>query len=419
MKRVVLIVFLFLFGLQINAQVTPDPKIDRKSSQDVFINKLEITEQYTILHMQYYDRSDSELDDFFNRNPGVLKRLEDMGLSRSDAERLYSQQFSVQQTISFQPESKIVLSDGKSFKFIKAVNIPVSPERQAVEKGKKYFFKAYFEKIPAGYEKIDMIEHPVDYEGDTNYWNFKGIHINNPLNRKPVEESPVQEEVLTAKDFRLFGKIYNAATQETINAKIVCKDTETGAVIDSLQTARTGRYEFLIDTENVNYTVSAEGYEELTEFLDLKFFLKQGRFEKDIYLDPVEQEETKGEDTSIGEQLDETATSFKLDKVYFNLGDARILEASHAQLDNLVNHLKDNPKLKILIEGHTDNQGDQMLNERLSLDRANNVRNYLIEKGVDAKRIQFKGHGSSIPIAPNDTEENRSKNRRVEYKFVD
>lgn len=418
MKRVILIVFLFLFGLQANAQVTPDPKIDRKSSQDVFINKLEITEQYTILHMQYYDRSDSELDEFFKRNPSILKRLEDMGLSRREAERLYNQQFSVQQTISFQPSSKIVLSDGKSYRFIKAVNIPVSPERLPVERGKKYFFKAYFEKIPPGYEKIDMIEHHVDYEGDTNYWNFKGIHINNPLNRVPAQESPVQEEVLTAKDFRLYGKIYNAATEETINAKIVCKDTQTGEVIDSLQTARTGRYEFLIDTENVNYTVSAEGFEDLTEFLDLKFFLKQGQFEKDIYLDPAEQVEPE-EDTSIGEQLDETATSFKLDKVYFNLGDARILEASHAQLDNLVKYLKDNPELKILIEGHTDNQGDQMLNQRLSLDRAYNVRNYLVEKGIDTKRIQFKGHGSSIPVAPNDTEENRSKNRRVEYKFVD
>jgi OOP family OmpA-OmpF porin len=429
MRKLIIIVFSLVFSGSVVAQVSPNPKIDRKSAQNVFVNKIEITADYTVFHMQFYDKSGSDvLQQLLKENPGIMQRYEDMGLPKGQAEQFLRKRFGGgEQTISFQPSSKLVLKDGQTFKFIKAVNIPVSPERQIVEAGKKYFFKVYFERIPAGFDKIDLIEYDTDSDGTMQYWNFTGIHINNPKNRKPAADSPVEQEVFKAENFRLFGRILNAETKAPIHAKIVCLDGKSGKVIDSLQTSRTGKYEFILDSEDIKYVVSSNGYFDLDESLNLKFFLKAGQFEKDIYLDPtaeiiaeedsVQAIEEEEETVSIGEQLDENATSFKLDKVYFDLGQAVILDESYAQLDHLVEHLKENADLKIQIEGHTDNQGDAKANQKLSLDRAFNVRQYLIAKGIDSKRIRFKGFGSSQPVASNDSEENRSKNRRVEYKF--
>ena len=435
MRKLIVLVFSLVFSSSVIAQVSPNPKIDRKSSQNVFVNKIEITSEYTVFHMQFYDKSGSdELQQLLKDNPGIIQRYEDMGLPKGQAEQFLKERFGVEEkTISFQPSSKVVLEDGQTFKFIKAVNIPVSPERKKVETSKKYFFKVYFERIPAGFGKIDLVEYNTDSEGDMEYWNFTGIHINNPKNRKPAADSPVEQEVFKAENFKLYGRILNAETKDPIHAKIVCVDSKTGQVIDSLQTSRTGKYEFLLDSEDVKYVVSSNGYFDLDESLNLKFFLKAGQFEKDIYLDPKDsktvdslvkdeqavEDKIEVEENSIGEQWDEEATSFKLDKVYFDLGQAVILDESYAQLDNLVAHLKENADLKIQIEGHTDNQGDAKANQKLSLDRAYNVRQYLIAKGIDSKRIKFKGYGSSKPVASSDTEENRSKNRRVEYKFLD
>jgi len=71
------------------------------------------------------------------------------------------------------------------------------------------------------------------------------------------------------------------------------------------------------------------------------------------------------------------------------------------------------PRLRIEIQGHTDNQGDDDYNSRLSQKRAEAVKNYLIGLGIDASRLSAKGYSSSKPVAPNNTKEGRAKNRRV------
>lgn len=438
MRGFLLVFFAVLWAGPVLSQVTPNPSIERKSAKNVFINKIEITSEHTVFHMQFYDKSDEDsFDRFMKENPEIGRRLKDMGLNREQALKLFRERMSMGQTISFQPGSRVVLPDGRKFKFIKAINIPVSPERQEVETGKKYFFKVYFEKIPAGFEKIDLIEYDTDTEGTFQYWNFNGIKINNPKNRQPAAESPVEEPVLKTTDFRVYGRILNAATNEPIHAKIICDGRETGETIDSLQTSRTGKYEFYVNENEISFRVSAPGFEELTESVNLKVFLKSGSFEKDIYVEPLPtrdgvtevEEEPAGADEKrtdaeekpaeiIGEKLNEEATAFKLDKVYFNLGQAVILEESYEQLNLLAEYLLANPELKIRIEGHTDNQGDAAANQKLSIERAFNVRQYLIGKGIDGKRISFKGFGSSRPVSPNDTEESRSRNRRVEYVIV-
>ena len=73
---------------------------------------------------------------------------------------------------------------------------------------------------------------------------------------------------------------------------------------------------------------------------------------------------------------------------------------------------------KLILSGYTDDKGSADYNLKLSNDRANAVKNYLVNKGIDANRISAKGYGENNPIAPNDTDENRAKNRRVEFKIV-
>lgn len=84
-------------------------------------------------------------------------------------------------------------------------------------------------------------------------------------------------------------------------------------------------------------------------------------------------------------------------------------------LDHVAKVLSDNPAYMVEIQGHTDNEGKADKNQILSVNRANAVRDYLISKGIDAKRLTANGYGQSRPVAPNTTVEGRAKNRRVEF----
>ena len=107
------------------------------------------------------------------------------------------------------------------------------------------------------------------------------------------------------------------------------------------------------------------------------------------------------------------------EKIFFETDKKRIQERSFPILDEVVKVLKEKPELRIRIEGHTDNRkGEHTDNQRLSQRRANEVRDYLVDHDVDIKRLEAKGYGDSKPLAPNDTDEGREKNRRVEFVII-
>lgn len=99
----------------------------------------------------------------------------------------------------------------------------------------------------------------------------------------------------------------------------------------------------------------------------------------------------------------------------FKSGSAVILTSSYPILDNVVKVMKNNAKIQLSIEGHTDNVGNPTFNLNLSKQRAEAARNYLIKKGVEAARVFAIGFGDSRPITTNDTDEGRQENRRVEF----
>lgn len=108
----------------------------------------------------------------------------------------------------------------------------------------------------------------------------------------------------------------------------------------------------------------------------------------------------------------------RLNNVFFDTGKAILRDESGPELDRIVTLLNDKPKLVIQVDGHTDNTGSNEINNRLSQDRADAVREYLIGKGIEPDRVASKGFGEAKPIATNDTDEGRQQNRRVEFVIL-
>jgi outer membrane protein OmpA-like peptidoglycan-associated protein len=106
--------------------------------------------------------------------------------------------------------------------------------------------------------------------------------------------------------------------------------------------------------------------------------------------------------------------NFAAKNVFFNTGSAKLLPKSYKSLDEVAKLMLEDESLKMDIDGHTDSQGSDELNQTLSEKRANAVRDYLISKGIDPSRLKATGYGESRPIADNNTAAGRAKNRRTE-----
>lgn len=108
-----------------------------------------------------------------------------------------------------------------------------------------------------------------------------------------------------------------------------------------------------------------------------------------------------------------------VENILFNTGKATLRTESYSELNKLARLLNENPSVRIEVSGHTDNVGSAAVNTRLSRERAQSVKNYLEVQGVAADRIESAGYGFERPIAPNNTEEGRAANRRVEIEVID
>ena len=122
---------------------------------------------------------------------------------------------------------------------------------------------------------------------------------------------------------------------------------------------------------------------------------------KDLYLVPIE----------VGQIV-------SMQNVFFEQGKPLLLNNSYPELDKLAYILLTNSTMEIRIDGHTDNVGDPKLNMKLSQERVDVVRDYLVKKGVTAKRMTTKAFGGTKPIASNATEATRKLNRRVEFTIT-
>lgn len=110
--------------------------------------------------------------------------------------------------------------------------------------------------------------------------------------------------------------------------------------------------------------------------------------------------------------------SVTLNNIYFEKASAMLLPESKPELEKIFQFMNSNPKIAIELSGHTSSEGKDDYNMQLSSDRANAIKRWLTEKGIDENRINAIGYGKTKPVADNSTEEGRKKNRRVELKVI-
>lgn len=199
------------------------------------------------------------------------------------------------------------------------------------------------------------------------------------------------------------GKVINSKTNEPISANIYYENLSSNKEMGQTSSSPdNGYYSIVLPFGNqVGFRASSNGYISSNENLDLTEFQNFQTIERDIFLTPIE----------IGQVV-------KLNNIFFETGKSSLLIESYPELDRLVQLMKENPKMKIELLGHTDNVGSDQSNLNLSNERVTSVKNYLIKNGIDETRIIGKGYGSASPIAPNDNDENRQLNRRVELKVL-
>ncbi len=111
-------------------------------------------------------------------------------------------------------------------------------------------------------------------------------------------------------------------------------------------------------------------------------------------------------------------STFRLENVTFETGNANLTQGSHPELDNVARKMNLDPSANLQISGHTDNVGNEQNNVQLSTDRAESIKAYLVARGINSDRIYAKGYGSSRPVASNDSDSGRAQNRRVEITIV-
>jgi outer membrane protein OmpA-like peptidoglycan-associated protein/Tol biopolymer transport system component/Tfp pilus assembly protein PilF len=187
-------------------------------------------------------------------------------------------------------------------------------------------------------------------------------------------------------------------------------DLKTGQVYVSATTRKDGTALAALPAgKNYALNINKKGYLFYSENFDL---IGTATFEKPFHLD-VALQPLGGDSTNI--TVPTGTRPVVLRNVFFETGSAALRPESTAELDRLAGLLREMPGMKIQLNGHTDNVGDDASNQTLSENRAKAVYNYLVEKGIPAERLRFKGFGESQPVQTNDTAEGRAQNRRTEF----
>ncbi len=205
----------------------------------------------------------------------------------------------------------------------------------------------------------------------------------------------------------LRGEVKQADGIPVANASVEIKNTKTKEVTKAVYDSTSGSYVAAINLKKnkdaLIVTVKAPDYSFASQTVDMK----EVTFAK------------PPSSTTLNVAKVEKGKSFVINNITYATGAADLYPQSFITLDEFGDYLKLNPKMKVEIQGHTDNVGNEADNKLLSDKRANNVKNYLEKKGITAGRVTAKGYGASKPMADNNTVEGKAKNRRTEFLILD
>jgi outer membrane protein OmpA-like peptidoglycan-associated protein/tetratricopeptide (TPR) repeat protein len=212
----------------------------------------------------------------------------------------------------------------------------------------------------------------------------------------------LREDIRPAKTLWVKGRVFDSTTRKGLPSSVVLTDLGTRQVISNLQTDETGNYLITLpEGRDYAFEVKRRGYLFFSENFSLSLSPNDTVYQIDIPLQPLA-----------------TGAVAVLKNIFFDPNKYDLKPESGAELAEIVQLLKDNPTLKIQINGYTDNSGNPADNIKLSEDRAKSVTDYLIAKGIAPTRLSSKGWGDTLPIADNNTPEGRARNRRTELKVI-
>ncbi len=199
------------------------------------------------------------------------------------------------------------------------------------------------------------------------------------------------------------GKVMNAKTKLPIEAEIfyelLPEGTEAGTAHSHFEN---GNYKITLPAgKKYGFRAEAKGYVSINDYIDLSGIKNYSELNRDLYLVPIE----------IGQVI-------KINNIFFDFGKYELKSESFPELQRVVKFLVDNPGVKIVLNGHTDNVGSDDFNQDLSENRAMAVFNYLIKYNISESRLSYNGYGESKPVAGNNTDEGRQLNRRVEFEIL-
>ncbi|MBS1755336.1 MAG: OmpA family protein [Ferruginibacter sp.] len=231
-------------------------------------------------------------------------------------------------------------------------------------------------------------------DGKTAYYASDGADTRGGLD---IYSFQLRDDIRPLKTLWVKGKVYDKKTNAGLPSSVELTNVKTDRIVSKIQTDEDGNYLITLPVGNdYAFNVNRRGY----LFYSDNFSITPNTdsvFIVNIALQPIE----KG-------------ASIVLKNIFFETGKFDLQNESKSELDKLVELLNDNPNLKIQIDGHTDNVGQQKDNLELSNNRAKSVVGYLLSKGINQQRLSFKGFGATKPVADNNTETGRAKNRRTE-----
>ncbi len=248
----------------------------------------------------------------------------------------------------------------------------------------------------------DQVSLFITADGKKGYYSLENLQ--KPTVKGELYEFDVPESIqVKYKSNFVMGNVYDADTKKPLKAIIELFDLNNQELVSLVYSDEIeGDYKMVL-TEGSEYAlyIDKKGY----LFKSLSFSYLQHKhldpIQIDVYLRPVK----KG-------------TKVVLENIFFDVDKYDIKEKSKTELNKMVRFLKSNPSVEVEIGGHTDNTGSPTYNRSLSLKRAKAVYEYLINNGVTAKKLSYKGYGMTQPLVPNDSESNKKQNRRIEFQIV-
>jgi outer membrane protein OmpA-like peptidoglycan-associated protein len=226
------------------------------------------------------------------------------------------------------------------------------------------------------------------------------ISTKNSLGQGDVFSVRVPEKAKPLPVVLVSGRVLDKKTSKPLTAEIryydLATDTQIGSAVSD---PRTGKYSIVLQSgRKYSFRAEVAGFFAINENLDLSVLKEYREVAQDLMLAPIEKGQT-----------------IRLNNLFFDTGRSDLRSESRSELNRVVELMKGNPTLTISIEGHTDSVGEDAANLVLSEQRAKAVKDFLISAGIGADRLKSRGFGRTKPVGPNDSDEGRAQNRRVEF----